>query len=164
MEAGEDREVSINNANNSVPLPSYYEAVIDNLMNSEVADYTLDELNELYKKHVATTKVNKVKAVTHFDIMSDANNDNGGAKDAIDKIIKTFNDYEGNRIFIQNMYLYDKTKYDSFTPPIHVEGETISNGGEPININGNFLFRRATKVSIESHNIRTGEHIEENLN
>ena len=161
LEAGEDREVSINNANNSVPLPSYYEAVIDNLMNSEVADYTLDELNELYKKHVATTKVNKVKAVTHFDIMSDANNDNGGAKDAIDKIIKTFNDYEGNRIFIQNMYLYDKTKYDSFTPPIHVEGETISNGGEPISINGNFLFRRATKVSIESHNIRTGEDIEE---
>ncbi len=161
LEAGEDREVSINNDNNSVPLPSYYEAVIDNLMNSEVADYTLDELNELYKKHVATTKVNKVKAVTHFDIMSDANNDNGGAKDAIDKIIKTFNDYEGNRIFIQNMYLYDKTKYDSFTPPIHVEGETISNGGEPISINGNFLFRRATKVSIESHNIRTGEHIEE---
>ena len=161
LEAGEDREVSINNANNSVPLPSYYEAVIDNLMNSEVADYTLDELNELYKKHVATTKVNKVKAVTHFDIMSDANNDNGGAKDAIDKIIKTFNDYEGNRIFIQNMYLYDKTKYDSFTPPIHVEGENISNGGEPISINGNFLFRRATKVSIESHNIRTGEHIEE---
>ena len=161
LEAGEDREVSINNANNSVPLPSYYEAVIDNLMNSEVADYTLDELNELYKKHVATTKVNNVKAVTHFDIMSDANNDNGGAKDAIDKIIKTFNDYEGNRIFIQNMYLYDKTKYDSFTPPIHVEGETISNGGEPISINGNFLFRRATKVSIENHNIRTGEHIEE---
>lgn len=161
LEAGEDREVSINNANNSVPLPSYYEAVIDNLMNSEVADYTLDELNELYKKHVATTKVNKVKAVTHFDIMSDANNDNGGAKDAIDKIIKTFNNYEGNRIFIQNMYLYGKTKYDSFTPPINVEGETISNGGEPISINGNFLFRRATKVSIESHNIRTGEHIEE---
>lgn len=161
LEAGEDREVSINNANNSVPLPSYYEAVIDNLMNSEVADYTLDELNELYKKHVATTKINKVKAVTHFDIMSDANNDNGGAKDAINKIIKTFNDYEGNRIFIQNMYLYGKTKYDSFTPPIHVEGETISNGGEPISINGNFLFRRATKVSIESHNIRTGEHIEE---
>lgn len=161
LEAGEDREVSINNANNSVPLPSYYEAVIDNLMNSEVADYTLDELNELYKKHVATTKVNKVKAVTHFDIMSDANNDNGGAKDAINKIIKTFNNYEGNRIFIQNMYLYGKTKYDSFTPPIHVEGETISNDGEPISINGNFLFRRATKVSIESHNIRTGEHIEE---
>lgn len=161
LEAGEDREVSINNANNSVPLPSYYEAVIDNLMNSEVADYTLDELNELYKKHVATTKVNKVKAVTHFDIMSDANNDNGGAKDAINKIIKTFNNYEGNRIFIQNMYLYGKTKYDSFTPPIHVEGETISNGGESISINGNFLFRRATKVSIESHNIRTGEHIEE---
>lgn len=161
LEAGEDREVSINNANNSVPLPSYYEAVIDNLMNSEVADYTLDELNELYKKHIATTKINKVKAVTHFDIMSDANNDNGGAKDAIDKIIKTFNNYEGNRIFIQNMYLYGKTKYDSFTPPIHVEGETISNGGEPISINGNFLFRRATKVSIESHNIRTGEHIEE---
>lgn len=161
LEAGEDREVSINNANNSVPLPSYYEAVIDNLMNSEVTDYTLDELNELYKKHVATTKINKVKAVTHFDIMSDANNDNGGAKDAINKIIKTFNDYEGNRIFIQNMYLYGKTKYDSFTPPIHVEGETISNGGEPISINGNFLFRRATKVSIESHNIRTGEHIEE---
>lgn len=161
LEAGEDREVSINNANNSVPLPSYYEAVIDNLMNSEVADYTLDELNELYKNHIATTKVNKVKAVTHFDIMADANNDNGGAKDAIDKIIKTFNDYEGNRIFIQNMYLYGKTKYDSFTPPIHVEGETISDGGEPISVNGNFLFRRATKVSIESHNIRTGEHIEE---
>ena len=161
LESGEDREVSINNANNTVPLPSYYEAVIDNLMNSEVADYTLDELNELYKNHIATTKVNKVKAVTHFDIMADANNDNGGAKDAIDKIIKTFNDYEGNRIFIQNMYLYGKTKYDSFTPPIHVEGETISDGGEPISVNGNFLFRRATKVSIESHNIRTGEHIEE---
>lgn len=161
LDAGEDREVSINNANNSVPLPSYYEAVIDNLMNSEVADYTLNELNELYKKHIATTKVNKVKAVTHFDIMSDANNDNGGAKDAINKIIKTFNNYEGNRIFIQNMYLYGKTKYDSFTPPIHVEGETISNDGEPISINGNFLFRRASKVSIESHNIRTGEHIEE---
>lgn len=161
LESGEDREVSINNVNNTVPLPSYYEAVIDNLMNSEVADYTLDELNELYKKHIATTKVNKVKAVTHFDIMADANNDNGGAKDAIDKIIKTFNDYEGNRIFIQNMYLYGKTKYDSFTPPIHVEGETISDGGEPISVNGNFLFRRATKVSIESHNIRTGEHIEE---
>lgn len=161
LEPGEDREVSINNANNSVPLPSYYEAVISNLMNSDVADYTLPELNKLYKNHVATTKVNKVKAVTHFDIMQDANNDNGGAKDAINKIIKTFNDYEGNRIFIQNMYLYGKTKYDSFTPPIHVEGETISNGGEPISINGNFLFRRATKVSIESHNIRTGEHIEE---
>lgn len=161
LEAGEDREVSINNINNSVPLPSYYEAVIDNLMNSEVADYTLAELNELYKKNVATTKVNKVKAVTHFDIMSDANNDNGGAKDAINKIIKTFNNYEGNRIFIQNMYLYGKTKYDLFTPPIHVESETISNDGEPISINGNFLFRRATKVSIESHNIRTGEHIEE---
>lgn len=161
LEAGEDREVSINNANNSVPLPSYYEAVISNLMNSDVADYTLSELNELYKNHIATTKVNKVKAVTHFDIMADANNDNGGAKDAINKIIKTFNNYEGNRIFIQNMYLYDKTKYDSFTPPIHVEGETISNDGEPISINGNFLFRRATKVSIESHNIRTGEHIEE---
>lgn len=161
LEAGEDRELSINNANNSVPLPSYYKAVIANLMNSEVADYTLDELNELYKKHIATTKVNKVKAVTHFDIMADANNDNGGAKDAIDKIIKTFNDYEGNRIFIQNMYLYGKTKYDSFTPPIHVEGETISDDGEPISVNGNFLFRRATKVSIESHNIRTGEHIEE---
>ena len=161
LEPGEDREVSINNANNSVPLSSYYEAVISNLMNSDVADYTLPELNELYKNHIATTKVNKVKAVTHFDIMQDANNDNGGAKDAINKIIKIFNNYEGNRIFIQNMYLYGKTKYDSFTPPIHIEGETISNGGEPISINGNFLFRRATKVSIESHNIRTGEHIEE---
>lgn len=161
LEPGEDREVSINNANNSVPLPSYYEAVISNLMNSDVANYTLPELNELYKNHIATTKVNKVKAVTHFDIMEDANNDNGGAKDAINKIIKTFNNYEGNRIFIQNMYLYSKTKYDSFTPPIHVEGETISNDGEPISINGNFLFRRATKVSIESHNIRTGEYIEE---
>lgn len=161
LESGEDREVSINNANNTVPLPSYYEAVIDNLMNSEVADYTLNELNELYKNHIATTKVNKVKAVTHFDIMADANNDNGGAKDAINKIIKTFNNYEGNRIFIQNIYLYDKTKYDSFTTPIHVEGETISDGGEPISVNGNFLFRRATNVSIESHNIRTGEHIEE---
>ena len=160
LEAGEDREVSINNANNSVPLPSYYEAVIENLM-SDDTDYTLEQLNELYKKHIATTKVNKVKAVTHFDIMADANNDNGGAKDAINKIIKTFNNYEGNRIFIQNMYLYGKTKYDSFTPPIHVEGETISNDGESISINGNFLFRRATKVSIESHNIRTGEHIEE---
>lgn len=161
LESNEDREVSINNANNSVPLPSYYEAVISNLMNSDVADYTLPELNELYKHHIATTKVNKVKAATHFDIMQDANNDNGGAKDAINKIIKTFNNYEGNRIFIQNMYLYDKTKYNSFTPPIHIEGETISNDGEPISINGNFLFRRATKVSIESHNIRTGEHIEE---
>ena len=160
LEAGEDREVSINNANNTVPLPSYYETVIENLMSDET-DYTLEQLNELYKKHIATTKVNKVKAVTHFDIMADANNDNGGAKDAIDKIIKTFNDYEGNRIFIQNMYLYGKTKYDSFTSPIHVEGEIISDGGEPISINGNFLFRRATKVSIESHNIRTGEHIEE---
>ena len=160
LEPGEDREVSINNANNSVPLPSYYEAVIENLM-SDDTDYTLEQLNELYKHHIATTKVNKVKAVTHFDIMQDANNDNGGAKDAINKIIKTFNNYEGNRIFIQNMYLYGKTKYDSFTPPIHVEGETISNDGEPISINGNFLFRRATKVSIESHNIRTGEHIEE---
>ena len=160
LEVGEDREVSINNANNSIPLPSYYEAVIENLMSDET-DYTLEQLNELYKKHIATTKVNKVKAVTHFDIMADANNDNGGAKDAITKIIKTFNNYEGNRIFIQNMYLYVKTKYDSFTPPIHVEGETISNGGEPISINGNFLFRRATKVSIESHNISTGEHIEE---
>lgn len=161
LEPGEDREVSINNANNSVPLPSYYETVIENLLNTSIPDYTLDELNELYKNHVATTKVNKIKAVTHFDIMQDVNNDNGGAKDAINKIIKTFNNYEGNRIFIQNMYLYGKTKYDSFTPPIHVEGETISNGGEPISINGNFLFRRATKVSIESHNIRTGEHIEE---
>lgn len=161
LEAGEDREVSINNANNSVPLPSYYEAVIDNLMNSEVVDYTLDELNELYKNHIATTKVNKVKAVTHFDIMTDANNDNGGAKDAINKIIKTFNNYDGDRIFIQNMYLYSKTKYDSFTPAIHVEGETNSDTGEPISINGNFLFRRATKISIESHNVRTGEHIEE---
>lgn len=160
LEAGEDREVSINNANNSVPLPSYYEAVIENLM-SDDTDYTLPELNELYKHHIATTKVNKVKAVTHFDIMQDANNDNGGAKDAINKIIKTFNNYEGNRIFIQNMYLYDRIKYNSFTTPIHVEGETISNDGEPISINGNFLFRRATKVSIESHNIRTGEHIEE---
>ena len=160
LEPGEDREVSINNANNSIPLPSYYEAVIENLMSDET-DYTLEQLNELYKKHIATTKVNKVKAVTHFDIMADANNDNGGAKDAITKIIKTFNNSEGNRIFIQNMYLYGKTKYDSFTPPIHVEGETISNDGEPISINGNFLFRRATKVSIESHNIRTGEHIEE---
>ena len=160
LEPGEDREVSINNANNSVPLPSYYEAVIENLMSDET-DYTLEQLNELYKNHIATTKVNKVKAVTHFDIMQDANNDNGGAKDAINKIIKTFNDYEGNRIFIQNMYLYGKTKYDSFTPPIHIEGETISNGGEPISINGNFLFRHATKVSIESHNIRTGEYIEE---
>ena len=160
LEPGEDREVSINNANNSVPLPSYYEAIIENLM-SDDTDYTLEQLNELYKKHVATTKVNKVKAVTHFDIMEDANNDNGGAKDAINKIIKTFNNYEGNRIFIQNMYLYSKTKYDSFTPAIHVEGETNSDAGEPISINGNFLFRRATKVSIESHNIRTGEHIEE---
>ena len=161
LEHGEDREVSINNANNSVPLPSYYEAVISNLMNTEVDDYTLPELNELYKNYIATTKVNKVKAVTHFDIMEDANNDNGGAKDAINKIIKTFNNYDGNRIFIQNMYLYGKTKYDSFTPAIHVEGETNSDTGEPISINGNFLFRRATKVSIESHNIRTGEHVEE---
>ena len=160
LEAGEDREVSINNANNSVPLPSYYETVIDNLMSDE-ADYTLDQMNELYKKHIATTKVNKVKAATHFDIMNDAKNDNGGAKDAINKIIKTFNNYEGNRIFIQNMYLYGKTKYDSFTPPIHVEGETTSSTGEPISINGNFLFRRANKISIESHNVRTGEHIEE---
>lgn len=160
LEPGEDREVSINNANNSVPLPSYYEAVIDNLM-SDDADYTLDQLNELYKNHIATTKVNQVKAATHFDIMGDANNDNGGAKDAINKIIKTFNNYQGNRIFIQNMYLYGKTKYNSFTPPIHVEGETISSTGEHISINGNFLFRRANKISIESHNVRTGEHIEE---
>lgn len=160
LEAGEDREVSINNANNTVPLPSYYETVIDNLM-SDDTDYTMEQLNELYKQHIATTKVNKVKAATHFDIMADVKNDNGGAKDAINKIIKTFNNYEGNRIFIQNMYLYGKTKYDSFTPPIHVEGETTSSTGEPININGNFLFRRANKISIESHNVRTEEHIEE---
>ena len=52
MEVDEDREVSINNANNTVPLPSYYEAVIDNLMNPDIADYTIDELNELYGSNV----------------------------------------------------------------------------------------------------------------
>lgn len=159
LEVGEDREVSINNTNNTVPLPSYYEAVIDNLMNSEVADYTLDELNELYKKHIATTKVNRVKVAAHFDIMEDAKKDVGGAKDAIDKIIKVFNNTTDSKAFIQNLYLFGNSSYKDFTPPIHIEGETTDDSGNKININGDFMFKQATKYNVDKHN----EHFKDNV-
>lgn len=160
LEAGEDREVSINNANNSVPLPSYYEAVIKNLMNPNVADYTIDELNELYKKHIATTKVNRVNVAAHFDIMEDAKKDNGGAKDAINKIIKAFNNTTATKAFIQNMYLHNNSDYRRFTAPIHIEGESTDDSGNKININGEFIFRKATKSNIELHNKLTNDSVE----
>lgn len=159
LETGEDRELSINNANNTVPLPSYYKAVIANLMNSEVADYTLDELNELYKKHIATTKVNRVKVAAHFDIMEDAKKDVGGAKDAIDKIIKAFNNTIDSKAFIQNLYLFGNSSYKDFTPPIHIEGETTDDSGNKININGDFMFKQATKYNVDKHN----EHFKDNV-
>lgn len=159
LETGEDREVSINNTNNTVPLPSYYEAVIANLMNSEVADYTLDELNELYKKHIATTKVNRVKVSAHFDIMEDAKKDVGGAKDAIDKIIKAFNNTTDSKAFIQNLYLFGNSSYKDFTPPIHIEGETTDDSGNKININADFIFKQATKYNVDKHN----EHFKDNV-
>lgn len=160
LEAGEDREVSINNANNSVPLPSYYKAVIENLMNPNVADYTLDELNELYKNNIATTKVNRVNVAAHFDIMEDAKNDSGGAKDAINKIIKAFNNTTANKVFIQNLYLHNNTDYARFTAPIHIEGETTDDSGKIISVNDDFIFRKATKSNVELHNKLTNDTVE----
>lgn len=159
LEVGEDREVSINNANNSVPLPSYYEAVIDNLMNPDIADYTIDELNELYTHHIARTKVNRVKVAAHFDIMEDAKKDVGGAKDAIDKITKAFNNNSDSKVFIQNLYLFRNSSYKDFTPPIHIEGETTDDSGNKIDINGDFMFKQATKYNVDKHN----EHFKDNV-
>lgn len=159
LESGEDREISINNANNSVPLPSYYEIVIDNLMSDE-PDYTLDELNKLYQENIARTKVNRVNIAAHFDIMEDAKKDNGGAKDAINKIIKAFNNTTASKVFIQNMYLHSNSDYRRFTAPIHIEGETTDNSGNKININGDFIFRQATKSNVALHNKLTKDNIE----
>lgn len=159
LEIGEDREVSINNSNNSVPLPSYYEAVIDNLMNPDIADYTIDELNELYTHHIARTKVNRVKVAAHFDIMEDAKKDVGGAKDAIDKITKAFNNNTDSKVFIQNLYLFRNSSYKDFTPPIHIEGETTDDSGNKIDINGDFMFKQATKYNVDKHN----EHFKDNV-
>lgn len=159
LEPGEDREVSINNANNSVPLPSYYEAVIDNLINPDIADYTIDELNKLYQEHIARTKVNRVNVAAHFDIMEDAKKDNGGAKDAIDKITKAFNNTTDSKVFIQNLYLFRNSSYKDFTPPIHIEGETTDDSGNKININGDFMFKQATKYNVNKHN----EHFKDNV-
>lgn len=160
LEPGEDREVSINNANNSVPLPSYYEAVIDNLMNPDIADYTIDELNKLYQEHIARTKVNRVNVAAHFDIMEDAKKDNGGAKDAINKIIKAFNNTTASKVFIQNMYLHNNSDYRRFTAPIHVEGETTDDSGNKIDINGDFIFRQATKSNVALHNKIAKDNVE----
>ena len=159
LEPGEDREVSINNANNYVPLPSYYEAVIDNLMSDE-SDYTLDELNKLYQENIARTKVNRVNVAAHFDIMEDAKKDNGGAKDAINKIIKAFNNTTASKVFIQNMYLHSNSDYRRFTAPIHIEGETTDDSGNKININGDFIFRQATKSNVALHNKLTKDNVE----
>lgn len=159
LEAGEDREISINNANNSVPLPSYYETVIDNLMSDE-PDYTLDELNKLYQENIARTKINKVNIAAHFDIMEDAKKDNGGAKDAINKIIKAFNNTTASKVFIQNMYLHSNSDYRRFTAPIHIEGETTDDSGNKININGDFIFRQATKSNVALHNKLTKDDVE----
>lgn len=160
LETGEDREVSINNANNTVPLPSYYEAVIENLMNTNVPDYTIDELNKLYQENIARTKVNRVNIAAHFDIMEDAKKDNGGAKDAINKIIKAFNNTTASKVFIQNMYLYNNSDYRRFTAPIHIEGETTDDSGNKIDINGDFIFRQATKSNVDLHNKLTKDNVE----
>ena len=159
LESEEDREISINNANNTVPLPSYYETVIDNLMSNE-PDYTLDELNKLYQENIARTKVNRVNIAAHFDIMEDAKKDNGGAKDAINKIIKAFNNTTASKVFIQNMYLYSNSDYRRFTAPIHIEGETTDDSGNKININGDFIFRQATKSNVALHNKLTKDNVE----
>lgn len=160
LEPGEDREVSINNANNTVPLPSYYETVIENLLNTNIPDYTLDELNKLYQENIARTKVNRVNVAAHFDIMEDAKKDNGGAKDAINKIIKAFNNTTASKVFIQNMYLHSNSDYRRFTAPIHIEGETIDDSGNKININGDFIFRQATKSNVALHNKLTKDNVE----
>ena len=160
LEVGEDREVSINNANNTVPLPSYYEAVIENLMYDTIPNYTIDELNKLYKKNIARTKVNRVNIAAHFDIMEDAKKDNGGAKDAINKIIKAFNNTTASKVFIQNMYLHNNSDYRRFTAPIHVEGETTDDSGNKIDINGDFIFRQATKSNVALHNKIAKDNVE----
>lgn len=160
LEPGEDREVSINNANNTVPLPSYYETVIENLLNTNIPDYTLDELNKLYQENIARTKVNRVNVAAHFDIMEDIKKDNGGAKDAINKIIKAFNNTTASKVFIQNMYLHSNSDYRRFTAPIHIEGETIDDSGNKININGDFIFRQATKSNVALHNKLTKDNVE----
>lgn len=160
LEPGEDREVSINNANNIVPLPSYYETVIENLLNTNIPDYTLDELNKLYQENIARTKVNRVNVSAHFDIMEDAKKDNGGAKDAINKIIKAFNNTTNSKVFIQNMYLHSNSDYRRFTAPIHIEGETTDDSGNKININGDFIFRQATKSNVALHNKLTKDNVE----
>lgn len=160
LEAGEDREVSINNTNNTVPLPSYYEAVIENLMNDNVPDYTMDELNKLYQENIARTKVNRVNIAAHFDIMEDAKKDNGGAKDAINKIVKAFNNTTATKVFIQNMYLHNNSDYRRFTAPIHIEGESTDDSGNKISINGDFIFRQATKSNIALHNKLTNDTVE----
>ncbi len=160
LESGEDREISINNANNTVPLPSYYEAVIENLMNDNVPDYTIDELNKLYQEHIAGTKVNRVNIAAHFDIMEDAKKDNGGAKDAINKIVKAFNNTTATKVFIQNMYLHNNSDYRRFTAPIHIEGESTDDSGNKISINGDFIFRQATKSNIALHNKIAKDNVE----
>ena len=160
LEPGEDREISINNANDTIPLPSYYKEVIDNLMNTEVADYTLDELNKLYQENIARTKVNRVKVAAHFDIMEDAKKDVGGAKDAIDKITKAFNDTTDSKVFIQNLYLFRNSSYKDFTPPIHIEGETTDDSGNKIDINGDFIFKQATKYNVDMHNKNFKDNVE----
>lgn len=160
LEPGEDREVSINNANNIVPLPSYYETVIENLLNTNIPDYTLDELNKLYQENIARTKVNRVNVSAHFDIMEDAKKDNGGAKDAINKIVKAFNNTTATKVFIQNMYLHNNSDYRRFTAPIHIEGETTDDSGSKININGDFIFRQATKANVALHNKLTKDTVE----
>ena len=160
LEPGEDREISINNANDTIPLPSYYKEVIDNLMNTEVADYTLDELNKLYQENIARTKVNRVKVAAHFDIMEDAKKDVGGAKDAIDKITKAFNDTTDSKVFIQNLYLFRNSSYKDFTPPIHIEGETTDDSGNKIDINDDFIFKQATKYNVDMHNKNFKDNVE----
>ena len=149
LEANEDNEVSINNKYNSVPTPDYYEEVIDNIINDN--EMTLAQMNDLAKKYKATTDVNKVRIASHFDIMEAVKNDNGGAKDAVAKLDKAFNDTTSNRVFIQNMYLYNNSKWELFSQPIHVQSETI---------NGNFRFRRADEKDVIAHNSQTGENVE----
>ena len=55
--------------------------------------------------------------------------------------------------------MFRNSSYKDFTPPIHIEGETTDDSGNKININGDFMFKQATKYNVDKHN----EHFKDNV-
>lgn len=144
LEENESAEFSTTKDNNKFASRAFYEAYINRINDIEsesIKFLTPEELNDMAADYRSDIHIKKVANRFTFDINKPGKYEEGGAKDAIDKIGKTYLalDRTPKPFNIQNLYLYNKVnyKFGNKQTITYIDAE----GNE---VNEDFIFRRQT--------------------